>query len=181
LDAYAERNIFRPLTMTHTRFRPPVEAADDIAPTAASTSPAGIVVNDPMAARMGGVAGHAGLFSTADDLARFASMLVGRGSLDGVSILRPESVAAMTAIQGGGDRRLRGLGWDLGPADPSARANRFPPGSYGHTGYTGTMLWIDPASGTYVIVLTNRTYDGVRGDAQPLRDAVLSVAFTPAS
>lgn len=176
LDAYCERNIFGPLQMTHTRFHPS-NTADAVAPTDAGGSTGRIVVNDPMAARMGGVAGHAGLFSTADDLARFARMLLHGGALDGTRVLKPESVAAMTMVQGPAASRLRGLGWDLGPAQASAAGDRYPPSSYGHTGYTGTLLWVDPASRTYVIVLTNRTYRGARGDAQPLRDAVLRLAF----
>ena len=124
---------------------------------------------------MGGIAGHAGLFSTADDLATFAMMLLDGGTLHGVRVLSHESVAAMTqpASPPAGSR-VRGLGWDL--AEPMASvSDRDPSGpSYGHTGFTGTMLWIDPASRSYVIVLSNRTYPDGRGDAQVLRKAILA-------
>jgi CubicO group peptidase (beta-lactamase class C family) len=176
LDAYCEREIFGPLGMRDTRFRPTASDAARIAPTGgAMFDRDGIVlVNDPTARRMGGVAGHAGLFSTAGDLALFASMLLDGGTSDGVRILQPSSIVSMTrrASPGGGSHE-RGLGWDLAAAFTPPRdgdgAN-----SYGHTGYTGTMLWIDPATRTYVVVLSNRTYPDGRGDAQPLRKAVLA-------
>jgi len=107
---------------------------------------------------MGGVAGHAGLFSTADDLARFARMLIDGGHLDDVAVLTAQSVSTMTQAQSPlGEGRLRGLGWDVAQPPVSDADRRVPDGSYGHTGYTGTMIWIDPVSRVYVIVLTNRT------------------------
>jgi len=173
LDVYCGRNIFGPLRMAVTGFRPAVAGSGRIAPTGARLTDARAVpVNDPTAERMGGVAGHAGLFSTADDLARFARMLLGGGALDGTRVLAPASIDAMTAPQAPGTSgRWRGLGWEVvdGPGDDG----RFLPGSFGHTGYTGTMIWLERSSGVYVIILTNRTYPDGRGDAQPLRDAVL--------
>jgi CubicO group peptidase (beta-lactamase class C family) len=160
--------------MTDTLFRPLPSRADRLAPTRPSPvigdAPA---VHDPAARRMGGVAGHAGLFSTADDLAIFARMLLNKGAAQGTRILSADAVDVMThpASPPGGSR-LRGLGWDLG--DPLVVGDREDPAmAYGHTGFTGTMLWIDPSSGTYVIVLSNRTHAGRRGDAQPLRKAIL--------
>lgn len=178
LDVYCARNIFGPLAMHDTRFRPAPEIAATVAPTSAGVRLRALAVNDPVAARMDGVAGHAGLFSTADDLTRFARMLIHGGDLDSVRVLTAASVAAMTAPQSPpSSARVRGFGWDLGPAG----SDRVPVGSYGHTGYTGTMIWIDPVSRAFAIVLTNRTYKGSRGDAQPLRDAVLRIIFAPAA
>jgi CubicO group peptidase (beta-lactamase class C family) len=177
LDRYCDEHIFRPLGMNDTRFRPTfAQIAGRLAPTSPSqtTTDATAVVNDPTAHRMGGVAGHAGLFSTADDLATFATMLLDDGSAHGVQVLRGGSVAAMTqAASPPAASHPRGLGWDLAGSLVSVPDGERPAFSYGHTGFTGTMLWIDPRSRTYIIVLSNRTYSGGRGDAQPLRHAIL--------
>jgi CubicO group peptidase (beta-lactamase class C family) len=124
---------------------------------------------------MGGVAGHVGRFSTADDLAVFAKMLLDGGMLGGVQVLHRRSMAVMTQpASPPGAARVRGLGWDLAPPLASNGDERFPSGSSGHTGFTGTMIWIDPPSRSYVIVLSNRTYPDGRGDAQALRKAILA-------
>ena len=174
LDSYCRRNIFAPIGMTDTAFNPPGREDDRIAPTEdVFNGPAVGRVNDPTAARMGGVAGHAGLFSTADDLAKFADMLLHGGSANGVSILSPDSVEEMTIPESPANRgRLRGLGWDLGAPLCVNREQLLPVGSYGHLGFTGTMLWVDPISRVYFIILTNRTYPDGRGDAGPLRRAI---------
>jgi CubicO group peptidase (beta-lactamase class C family) len=177
LDVYCRAHIFEPLGMADTGFRPPAAARDRIAPTGdvKRRIPIG-VVNDPTAARMGGVAGHAGLFSTADDLVRLAQMLVGSGrTRDGVQVLTTRSIDDM-ARPGSLDPAIhpRGLGWDLAAPLAANRDELAPAGSYGHTGFTGTMIWIDPRSGTYVIVLTSRTHPHGTGDAAPLRAAVLA-------
>jgi CubicO group peptidase (beta-lactamase class C family) len=184
LDEYCERHIFAPLGMARTTFHIPRASARLVASTGAGKGGdrAG-VVHDPTARRMGGVAGHAGLFSTAGDLEIFARMLLAGGQLDGVRILSRESIAQMAAPQSPiGAARLRGFGWDLAAPLASNRAELTPVGSFGHTGYTGTMMWIDPEAQVYVIVLANRTYPDGRGDAQPLRDRILelvSTAFGP--
>ena len=109
-------------------------------------------VHDPTARRMGGVAGHAGLFGTSSDLARFGEMMLSGGSLDGARLLSPATVARMTsratpaAI---GD--VRGLGWDIDSRYSSNRGDLFSTGSYGHTGFTGTSIWLDPATQTVVV------------------------------
>ncbi len=175
LDEYCARFIFGPLGMRDTGFCPPSALLPRIAPTGLRRGAAVVgTVHDPTACRMGGVAGNAGLFGTADDLARFARMLLGGGSLDGVDILAPETVAMMTAPQGPTGRPgTRGLAWDLDTQFSGGRgATR---GVYGHTGYTGTSLWVDPAAGTYVVILSNRVYPDGRGDARPLRGAVAAV------
>ncbi|HEX8980801.1 MAG TPA: serine hydrolase [Parasulfuritortus sp.] len=168
LDAYCREHIFAPLGMRDTGFRPAWSTR--IAPTGPSRAG---TVNDPTAWRMGGVAGHAGLFATADDLARFARMLLAGGELDGVRILRPASVEAMSQPQSpAGQARLRGLGWDIAAPFAADRALLPPVGAYGHTGFTGTSLWIDPVAKLYVILLSNRVYPDGRGDVKPLRDMV---------
>jgi uncharacterized protein YbbC (DUF1343 family) len=127
-------------------------------------------VHDPTARRMGGVAGHAGLFSTMDDLSLFAQMLLDNGSAGDVRILSTRTVKKMTTPQSPPDKRiLRGLGWDIDSPFSSCRGALFPVGSFGHTGFTGTSLWIDPESGTYVIVLSSRLHPFGKGDAGPLR------------
>ena len=176
LDVYCERSIFRPLGMSDTTFRPPSDEARRIAPTQRlDHEPARATVNDPTAYRMGGIAGHAGLFSTADDLAIFSQMLLNGGQLRGVRILSRSSIAAMTLPESPAAERLRGLGWDVGAPFASSHDRLFPAGSFGHTGFTGTMIWIDPVTRIYVIVLTNRTYPDGHGDAQPLRKQIIDM------
>jgi uncharacterized protein YbbC (DUF1343 family)/CubicO group peptidase (beta-lactamase class C family) len=135
------------------------------------------LVHDPTAFRMDGVAGHAGLFSTADDLARFCEMLLNGGTLDGKRILSAETVARMTApivVSEGGE--TRGLGWDINTSFSSNRGELFPLGSFGHTGFTGTSIWIDRVSQTFVVFLSNRVHPDGKGDVTPLRAKVATVA-----
>jgi uncharacterized protein YbbC (DUF1343 family)/CubicO group peptidase (beta-lactamase class C family) len=187
LDRFAQERIFAPLRMVDSGFRPAASAVPRIAPTdrcpagepCVPGGPAGGaggppmlrgVVHDPTARRMGGVAGHAGLFTTADDLARFCRMLIGDGALDGVRVLAPLTVARMTAPSTpAAEPNVRGLGWDLDSSFSSNRGELFPLGSFGHTGFTGTSLWIDPATSTYVIALSNRVHPEGKGNAVPLR------------
>lgn len=177
LDAYCEAHIFRPLGMTDTGFRPPAAERDRIAPTLFVDGRLHLGdVHDPTAVRMGGVAGHAGLFSTADDLAVFARVLLNGGRWRGVRILTPHSIDEMTIPESpSGAVRLRGLGWDVAAPFASNRQQMLPAGSYGHTGFTGTMLWIDPVSNAFVVILTNRTYPNGNGNAGPLRNEILAL------
>ena len=134
-------------------------------------------VHDPTAHRMNGVAGHAGLFSTADDLARFCQMLLNGGSLDGKRILAAATVARMTApIVVSETGATRGLGWDINTGFSSNRGELFPLGSFGHTGFTGTSIWIDRVSQTFVIFLSNRVHPDGKGDVTPIRARVATVA-----
>jgi len=133
-------------------------------------------VHDPTAYRMNGVAGHAGLFSTADDLARFCQMLLNGGTLDGKRIMSAATVARMTApivVSATGD--TRGLGWDINTSFSSNRGELFPLGSFGHTGFTGTGLWIDRVSQTFVVFLSNRVHPDGKGDVGPLRAKIATV------
>jgi CubicO group peptidase (beta-lactamase class C family) len=119
---------------------------------------------------MGGVAGHAGLFTTASDLARYARMFLNLGELDGVRVFKPETVKLMTAVQSPpGLSAKRGLGWDIDTPFSGPRGELFPVGSYGHTGWTGTSLWIDPASKTFVMFLSNRNHPTEAGNVIALR------------
>ncbi len=171
LDVYCAQKIFKPLGMKRTSFTPPTSWQPSIAPCDLQHGRLRWgEVQDPTAARLGGVAGHAGVFSTADDLARFAQMLLDRGESQGRRILSPEAVAAMTRPQplpGGSIRR--GLGWDSrSPYSKEFNAS-FPAGSFGHTGYTGTSIWCEPRSKTFLIILTNRLHPHGQGGVKALR------------
>ncbi|HUP03327.1 MAG TPA: exo-beta-N-acetylmuramidase NamZ domain-containing protein [Bryobacteraceae bacterium] len=181
LNDYAQRNIFTPLDMKDTRFLPPPEWGSRIAPTernpARTGPPLRGVVDDPTARYMGGVAGHAGVFSTADDLARFAQMMLNGGELDGVRLVSPMTIQKFTEPQTPPDQPvLRGLGWDIDSPYSGNRGELFPIGSYGHTGYTGTSIWIDPATETYVIILANSVHPEARPALTPLRSEVATIA-----
>ncbi len=194
LDEFARRNIFVPLGMRDTGFNPAAALKSRIAPTekrrgqmnylgdsGENAGPQGEQwlrgqVHDPTSFRMSGVAGHAGLFSTADDLAIFCQMIVNGGAYNGVRILSPMGVATMTrprAIAENGS--ARGLGWDIATTFSSNKGDLFPLGSFGHTGFTGTSMWIDPASDSFVIFLSNRVHPDGKGDVGPLRGRVASI------
>jgi uncharacterized protein YbbC (DUF1343 family)/CubicO group peptidase (beta-lactamase class C family) len=171
LDQFVKREIYEPLRMKDTGFNPSKEKLARIAPTEVEAGvPARGVVHDPRARRMGGVAGHAGLFLTASDLARYARMLLNLGELDGVRIFKPETVKLMTSVQTPPNvSSRRGLGWDIDSGFSGPRGKIFPLGSYGHTGWTGTSLWIDPFSKTFVIFLSNRNHPTEKGNVTALR------------
>jgi CubicO group peptidase (beta-lactamase class C family) len=171
LEVFVQREIFGPLQMRDTGYLPSPARLDRIAPTEVENGrpPWRGVVHDPTARKMGGVAGHAGLFTTAADLARYARMLLHGGELDGVRILKPGTVRLMTSVQTPpGLTDKRGLGWDIDTAYSGPRGAIFPVGSYGHTGWTGGSLWIDPFSKTFVIFLCNRNHPS-GGNVIPLR------------
>jgi CubicO group peptidase (beta-lactamase class C family) len=172
LDAFVRDRIFAPLGMRETGYRPAVPR-DRIAATERDTSRGGLIwgqVHDPNAWAMGGVAGHAGLFGSARDLAVFAQMLLNGGEYGGVRILRPATIARWTAPQVAGSSRA--LGWDT-PSGESSAGHFFSTRSFGHTGYTGTSLWMDPERGLFVILLTTRVNPTAENQKQaPLRRAV---------
>jgi uncharacterized protein YbbC (DUF1343 family)/CubicO group peptidase (beta-lactamase class C family) len=176
LDQYALSHIFTPLGMKETRFLPPASWDPRIALTEDENHhPLRGVVHDPTARRMGGVAGHAGVFSTADDLAIFA-----QGLLDGGrGVLTPATVAKMTAPQQPVNSSvLRGFGWDIDSPFSTNRGELFPVGGFGHTGYTGTSLWIDPATKTYIVLLTNAVHMNVaRANLPPPKEKGSAVAL----
>lgn len=176
LDEYCREMIFRPLGMRETMFRPPERLRPRIAPTEVLPGqrlPLRGVVHDPTARFMGGVAGHAGMFTTAADLARFAEMMLGGGRRGGVQIFSAGTVEKFTTPQSPPHQPvLRGLGWDIDSPYSGNRGELFPLGSYGHTGFTGTSLWIDPATQTYVILLANSVHPKVRPAITSLRSRV---------
>jgi len=178
LDEYAAKHIFEPLGMKDTGFNPPASLRLRIAPTEKIDGQwLRGVVHDPTARRMGGVAGHAGLFSTAADLSIFCRMLLDGGRYNGVRILAPLTVAKMTSpVPISSDPNLRGLGWDIDSSYSSNRGELLPLGSYGHTGFTGTSLWIDPLTREFVVFLSNRVHPDGQGDVTPLRAKVATIA-----
>ena len=135
------------------------------------------VVHDPTAYRMGGVAGHAGLFSTADDLARYCQMILNGGTLDGVRVMSAETVATMTKPRVVSETgATRGLGWDINTSFSGNRGELFPLGSFGHTGFTGTGIWIDRVSQTFVVFMSNRVHPDGKGDVSPIRNKIATIA-----
>ncbi len=178
LSEFAEREIYRPLRMVDTGFLPPKTKLGRIAPTEKETNVVlRGVVHDPTSRRMGGVAGHAGLFTTAADLARFARMMLRGGELDGKRVFREGTVAGMTRVQTPGVvPERRGLGWDIDSPYAGPRGDFFPLGSYGHTGWTGTSLWIDPHSRTFLIFLSNRNHPTEDGSVLRLRNRLGTLA-----
>ena len=221
LNEFVEREIYRPLKMLDTGFRPfttsnaneaampenerknpaprtlPAEGSKlrdaALASGMATDPPAPVtriaptekidnrilrgVVHDPTARYMGGVAGHAGLFTTAADLARYARMLLNLGELDGVRVFKPETVRLMTSVQSPETiRARRGLGWDIDSGYSRPRGKIFPLGSYGHTGFTGTSLWIDPFSKTFWILFSNRVHPDGTGSVLSLQATLANLA-----
>jgi CubicO group peptidase (beta-lactamase class C family) len=176
LDQFASSRIYAPLRMDDTGYLPLRRgiAAATIAPTQQGARSPGTVtahgdlapgqllqgvVHDPTARRMDGVAGSAGVFTTVHDVARYARMLLNGGELDGVRILQPGSVRLLTTVQSPPGLALRGLGMDIdSPYAARPRGERYPLGSYGHTGFTGCVLWIDPGSRSFYVLLSNRVY-----------------------
>lgn len=175
LDQFCAAEIYGPLKMTDTGFRPDEKARARIAPTTRDV-PVG-AVHDPTSRRMGGVAGHAGLFTTTSDLARYARMYLHGGELDGTRIFKEETVKRMTTVQTAKEiKETRGLGWDIDSPFAAPRGDRFPVGGYGHSGWTGGSVWIDPASETFVIFLSNRNHPTESGNVNELRRTLGTLA-----
>ncbi len=194
LNEFARQNIFTPLGMYDTGFKPSIVRLKRIAPTEKRRGQQSYLgdtprnddpegnrwlrgeVHDPTSYRMKGVAGHAGLFSTADDLAIYCQMILNGGRYHGVRILSPLSVAEMTRPRLVAESGwTRGLGWDINTSFSTNRGELFPLGSFGHTGFTGTSMWIDPATKTFVIFLSNRVHPDGKGDVASLRGKVASI------
>ena len=178
LDQFVTETVFTPLGMTSTMFTPDsVTYFSRIAPTEIDTARGGLVhgkVHDENAWAMGGVSGHAGLFSTARDLSIFAQMILNGGEYNGVRIVKPATLARWTAPQSGTSSRA--IGWDT-PSKNSSAGNYFSARSFGHTGFTGTSMWVDPEKNLFVILLTNRV-DPTRANNRhvPLRRDVADAA-----
>ncbi len=173
---FAAENIFKPLGMGRTFYQPPAPMVPFCVPTeVVDGAPLRGIVHDPLARLQGGISGNAGLFSTADDLAVFAQMLLDGGAVGGVRILSPLTVSRMTEIYPKVGESGRGLGWDIDTDYSNLRGDLFGLGSYGHSGYTGTSIWIDPPTRTTVILLTNRVHPNDKGDIIALRGKVANV------
>ncbi|MBA3975198.1 MAG: hypothetical protein C0504_13400 [Candidatus Solibacter sp.] len=177
LNEFAAENIFKPLRMTHSRFLPPAAWKPLIAPT--ERTDGNIlrgVVHDPTTRYMGGVAGHAGLFTTARDLSRWARMMLNGGVLGGVRVLSSATVKKFTEPNSPPHQTaLRGLGFDMDSPFSSNRGELYPIGSFGHTGFTGTSVWMDPVSKSYVILLANSVHPNPRPAISPLRSKVATI------
>ncbi len=157
LDQFAQASFFTPLGMSDTEFNPDRERAARCSPTVEEHVLHVGQVQDSQARQMGGVAGHAGVFSTARDLARFCRMMLNEGELEGKRILSQRAVRQMTVPYfSRGGAVVRGLGWDMASPFSSPRGNGFSEFSFGHTGYSGASLWLDPAEDTFVVFLTAR-------------------------
>ena len=178
LDSYTKKQFFEPLGMKDTGFLPGPALIPRSAPTVADSHVLlQGVVQDPTARRLGGVAGHAGLFSTAGDLALFCRMMLNNGVVGGVRVLSERAVQQMTAPYfSRGGAVVRGLGWDISSPFSSPRGNGFSPLSFGHTGYSGTSIWIDPATDTFVVLLTSRLQYGNVKEFSQLRSDLSSLA-----
>ncbi len=176
LDQFARENIFEPLGMLETGFLLSPELRRRAAPTEKRDAQwLQGEVHDPRAFALGGVAGHAGLFSTARDLARYAQMLLGRGAYGGARILQESTVERMTtpySVPNG----LRGLGWDMRTGYSSNRGKSFSPRAFGHGGFTGTAMWIDPDLDLFIIFLSNRLHPDGKGAVNPLAGRIGTIA-----
>ena len=178
LDRFVHSRVFAPLKMVETGFSPPPGEGHPIAPTEKGNDGTFLQgrVHDPLASTMGGVAGHAGLFSNARDLSRYCRMLLNEGSLEGARVLQPGWVRQMVSPQSPpGKPDIRGLGWDIQSRYSSPRGAHFSPRSFGHTGFTGTSLWLDPDIQAYLIVLTSRLHPDGRGDVRALRKEIATI------
>jgi uncharacterized protein YbbC (DUF1343 family)/CubicO group peptidase (beta-lactamase class C family) len=197
IDEFARDNIFAPLRMNDTFYRSlesgtasrgaekqmatrglqtPDSRLQTIAPTEMREGRwMRGEVHDPRSYEMRGVAGHAGLFSSADDLALFCQMILNKGELNGARILAPYTIERMISAHTLPTSQMRGIGWDVNTNFSSNRGDLFPVGTFGHTGFTGTSLWLDPASETFVVLLTNRVHPNGKGDVTRLRSFVASI------
>lgn len=193
LDQFAQQHIFAPLKMRDTGYLPlqrlavgriapthvsPLEDSDKaLHPELVHGAVLQGVVHDPTSRRMGGVSGAAGVFSTVGDVARYARMLLAGGELDGVRILNGDSVRLLTTAQSPpGIAQLRGMGMDIDSPFARPRGALFPVGSYGHTGFTGCILWIDPGSHTFYVFLSNRVYPDDKSNILPLYNQLGTLA-----
>ena len=177
LDKFAEERIFEPLGMHDTSFRPEAELRSRVAPTVQLADGSFLrgIVHDPTTRRMAGVSGQAGVFSTAKDVATFARMMLSGGELDGTRILSPLSVLRMRTSQSPDGTVARGIGWDIDTPYSSPRGDLFSTASFGHTGYTGPSVWIDPVSHSFVVLMTNRVHPTVKTSVVRLRSLVATI------
>lgn len=178
LQQFALENIFQPLGMSHTSYNPAEELLEMIAPTEKQKDGSMLIgrVHDPLAGIMnGGVSGNAGVFSNAEDLAILSAMLLNEGEYNGVRIMSPATVKAMRSVPAGFEKFGRGLGWDVSSSYASNKGDLLSKSTFGHTGYTGTSIIIDPKTQAAVILLTNRVHPEDKGSVTRLRSLVANV------
>ena len=176
IDDFAGSNLFMPLGMADTRFKPPAQWTGRIAATEiVDGSPLRGTVHDPLARLMAGTSGNAGLFSTASDLTIFCRMLLNGGSWKGRQILSPAAVEMLTTAQSHG----RAYGFDVSSSYAWVKGPHASPRAFCHTGYTGTSLVCDPETGTYLILLTNRAHPHDGGACKPVREKLAEIVFAP--
>jgi CubicO group peptidase (beta-lactamase class C family) len=180
LDSFVAERFFAPLGMVDTFFTPSPAVRSRLCPTLLPDG--GLLTGEPQdlhARQLGGVAGHAGLFSTAADLSRFCRMLMNGGELDGRRVLAERTVAEMTAPRfAEGGKVVRGLGWDIASPYSAPRGHGFSGASFGHTGYSGASIWIDPQQDLFVVLLTARLDFRHTGDFNRLRRDLSTLAVT---
>jgi len=173
---FSVNHIYKPLGMAHTSFTPSLILKEKCVPTEViDGQPLIGLVHDPLARLLSGVSGNAGLFSTADDMAIFAQMMLNKGMFQGVRVLSPLTVERMTTVYPDAEFSGRGLGWDLNSDYATNGGDLFGPASYGHSGYTGTSIWIDPETETAVIFLTNRVHPNDGGAVLSLRSRIANI------
>lgn len=179
IEVYAAKQFFSPLGMTETGYRPGPESLARIAPTTVIAE-YGLLrgqVHDPTARRMEGIAGHAGLFGTVRDVAIYTRFFLTGKRPDGQTLLHPDTITQATTNQLPAALGVaRGLGWDISSTFGTQRGEKFPLGGFGHTGWTGTSIWVDPGTETFVILLTNRNHPSEAGKVKPLRTRVGTLA-----
>jgi CubicO group peptidase (beta-lactamase class C family) len=177
VHAFSHDNIFMPLEMPHTTYIPDASLKPLCVPT--EVQPDGLplvgIVHDPLARLQSGISGNAGLYSTADDLARYCQMMLNNGKLGNVQILSPVTIQRMTQIIDTPARAARGYGWVIKKGQSWVGGDLLPDGGYGHTGYTGTSIWMDPQTRSFIIILTNRVHPKDDGDADCLRSAIANI------
>jgi CubicO group peptidase (beta-lactamase class C family) len=173
---FSQENIFKPLQMRNTTYVPQGTMLKLCVPTEVAQGKPWIgVVHDPLARLQGGISGNAGLFSTVDNLARYCQMMLNGGVLDGVRILSPVTVNRMIHIPKTEAEAKRGYGWVVKDGQSWVGGDLLPDLGYGHTGYTGTSIWADPATQTFVIILTNRVHPTDDGEVDSLRSSIANI------
>lgn len=177
INQFTRKNLYQPLGMNSTTYTPDISWQPKIAPTEKRMGNwLRGKVHDPTTYRMGGISGQAGLFASADDVAIFGQMILNQGQFQGVRVLHPRSIQTMIQNQAPiGQGVQRGIGFDIDSPYSSVRGDLFPKNSFGHTGFTGTSLWIDPNSETILVILTNRLHPEGKGNVVALRKRIANV------
>jgi CubicO group peptidase (beta-lactamase class C family) len=177
LSEFARENIFSKIGMKNTFFNPPAHRIADIAPTeVVEEKLLRGVVHDPLARMIGGISGNAGLFSTAGDLAKFAVMILNKGEYKGKRVFSPLTVRAYTTVYPLLKKFGRSPGWDVNTGYSSPRGDLFPVGSFGHSGFTGVSIWIDPQTEVFVIFLSSRVHPKKKKSIARLYSLIANIA-----